>query len=67
MNIVLSRYKQINSNSVGYYKYIVRIFSQDINVSSILTEKQQRTKAPGKFDGFGMLKAVREKKEVWVD
>jgi len=23
MNIVLSRYKQINCNSVGYYKYIV--------------------------------------------
>lgn len=47
---------------MGYYNYIVRIVRQDINVSSILTEKQQKTKVPGKFDGFGMLKAVREKR-----
>jgi hypothetical protein len=64
MNIILSRYKQINCNSMGYYKYIVRFVPRDINVSSILTEKQQRTKAPGKFDGFGMLTAVREKRGV---
>lgn len=65
-NIVLSRYKQINCSAVGYYKYVVRIVPQDINVSPILTEKQQstRTKEPGKFDGFGMLKAVREKRGV---
>jgi hypothetical protein len=51
---------------MGHYKHIVRIVPQDINVSSInvLTEKQQRTKAPVKFDGFGMLTAVREKRAV---
>jgi hypothetical protein len=51
---------------MGYYKYIVRIVPQEINVSSVLTEKQQRTKAPGKFDGFGTLTAVREKKKRGV-
>jgi hypothetical protein len=64
MNIVLSRYKQFNCNSVGYYTYIARIVPQDINVSSILTQKQQRTNAPGKFDSCGMLTAAREKTGV---
>jgi hypothetical protein len=64
MNIELSRYKQINCNSMGYYIYIVRIVPQDINISSILTEKQQRTTAPGKFDSCGMITAVREKRGV---
>lgn len=49
---------------MGYYKYIVRIVLHDIYVSPILIEKQQRAKTPGKFDGFGMLKAVRKKRGV---
>lgn len=64
MNIVLSRYKQINYNPMGYYIYIARIVPQDVKVSSILSEKQKRTKAPGKFDSFGMLTAVCEKRGV---
>jgi hypothetical protein len=64
LSIPLRRYKQINYNSVAYYTYIVRVVPQDKNLSSILTEKQQRTKAPGKFDSCGMLTAVREKRGV---
>ena len=51
-----------SSHCSSRYKCLVRIVPRDINVSSILNEKQQRTKAPGKFDGFGTLTAVREKK-----